>query len=45
MWWKLALAYLSALPAVVWFIYRSGQALSESQHSVPRRDASGWGRR
>ena len=27
MWWKLALAYLSALPAVLWIIYRSGRGL------------------
>jgi hypothetical protein len=45
MWWKLALAYLSALPAVLWIIYRSGEALSESHHPVSRRDAPGWGRR
>ena len=30
MLWKLLLAYLLTLPAVLWFIYRSGQVLGES---------------
>lgn len=38
MWWKLLLAYLLALPAVLWFIYRSGQALGQSQRSIQQRD-------
>ena len=38
MLWKLMLAYLLALPAVLWFIYRSGQALSESPRPARQRD-------
>lgn len=38
MLWKLMLAYLLALPAVLWFIYRSGKALSESPRPAGQRD-------
>jgi hypothetical protein len=31
MWWKLSLAYLLALPVVLWFIYRAGQVLGQSK--------------
>ena len=39
MLWKLMLAYLLALPAVLWCIYRSGQVLSEwPRDAVRHRD-------
>jgi hypothetical protein len=41
MLWKLVLAYLLALPAVLWVMYRCGQVLggSSSQDSIRHRDA------
>jgi hypothetical protein len=38
MFWKLLLAYLLMLPAVLWCVYRSGQALGgSSQDSIRAR--------
>ena len=42
--WKLVLAYLLALPAVLWVMYRCGQVLGESSSQDSMR-ARGYPRR
>jgi hypothetical protein len=34
MWWRLILAYLLALPAILWLISRTGRVLGGSQSSL-----------
>jgi hypothetical protein len=37
MLWKLMLAYLLALPAVLWIVYRCGRVLGETSYSARAR--------